>query len=248
MKQDGDDDSTGRVKRKRGILFARDERENVFIVISGPAPDLTEGDAITADEALAWFRDAAPKWPSPEPASTASFVHLLNCLRISEAPNPNGPAEMRIGRVRAAIRTLLTDLPPLIGDARRDLESSQRTGAVNPAIPTRINAFAKLLEASDAVASFLPLRSRRRKRDAPWHEPAKAIASSALAAWRKAGAPRNIGDGNEESPVVFVVCKALVRVGEGHHSHEAIVKALHRHPGSARLTFTLRGPGDNCFP
>lgn len=232
-------------KPQRFTIFAhtRDGRETINMIIwPSPLADLAEGDAITPAEVLGWMRDAAPNWLTPDinSPSLASFTHVLNVLRLTELPqlDTTSPWHQRAERVKKAILTLLEDVPPMIEGDRRGREQARREGR-EPFIPqAHAGAIVRLLQAAEeARGAFLWFTPRTR--DEPWHDDAANIAWRARKVWQSAGR-KSIGS-NPTSPLVKLIAAALVRIGDGERSPDAISKALQRHKGFT-AEFSLNRP------
>src|SRR5215207_9556941 len=96
------------------------------------------GPVITSEHVVGWFRQASRRWPVPtEGEPMAAFLHALNVLRVTkpfqgkqaEREDPRRAEGMeRIRRVKAAIETLVADLPGMVEAAGGNIAADRAKG------------------------------------------------------------------------------------------------------------------------
>jgi hypothetical protein len=193
------------------------------------------GAAITSEQVVGWFQQASRRWPVPsEDEAMAAFLHVLNVLRVTqpfqgkqaEQEDPRRAEGMeRIRRVKAAIETLVADLPVMVEAAGTNIAADRAKGRTPLRDEEQIMRLAVLLEQAKAARGVVMAPEPRHKAQ-PWHDAAMLIGWHVSRILARHGVD-TVGTG-WTGPLGHVVSLALEAVGEGVHDRAAVAKALDR--------------------
>ena len=193
------------------------------------------GAVITSEHVLGWLQQASRRWPVPrEDDNMSAFLHALNVLRVTkpfqgkqaEQEDPRRAEGMkRIRRVKAAIETLVADLPVMVETAGRNIAADRAKGRTPLRDEEQIMRLAVLLEQAKAARGVIMAPEPRHKAQ-PWHDAAMLIEWHMRRILGRHGVD-TVGTG-WTGPLGHVVSLALKAVGEGTHDRAAVAKALDR--------------------
>ncbi len=214
---------------QRVISFERGSggRRIATLKVQEPAGILAaQGNVIPPHEVEGWFMAAAPQ-RDVNSGAVEAMTTSMNMLRVTEPFAPPDPeAAAPVARVKKAITTLLTDLPPLFSNGTRAVAEASATGRQPFISADQVAAIGVLLAAAETARGSFFWPSRRRTRDEEWHDIAALIEFHASSVWCNVG--RSIGGTKPTSPLVKVIQAALGRIGESPRSGDAIAQALVR--------------------
>ena len=193
------------------------------------------GPLITAEHVARWFQQAASRWPLPRDDDyMAAFVRALNVLRVTkpfdskqaEREDPRRAEGMeRIRRVKAAMETLVADLPVMLDAAARKTALARAQWRSPLRDEEHILQLAGLLAQARAARGAIIAPEPRHKAQ-PWHDSAMLIEWHIRRILERHGVDM-VGTG-WNSPLGHAVSLALKAVGEGAHEPAAVAKALER--------------------
>ncbi len=193
------------------------------------------GPVITYEHVVGWFQQASRRWPVPSVDDNMSaFLHALNVLRVTqpfqgkqaEREDPRRAEGMeRIRRVKAAIETLVEDLPGMVERAGWNIAADRAKGRTPMRDEEHIMRLAVLLEQARAAKGVIMAPEPRHKAQ-PWHDAAMLIGWHVSRILARHGVD-TVGTG-WTGPLGHVVSLALEAVGEGAHDRAAVAKALDR--------------------
>lgn len=193
------------------------------------------GPVITSDHVVAWFQQTSRRWPVPsEDDNLSAFLHAINVLRVTK-PFQDKQAERedarraegmeRIRRVKAAIETLVADLPAMVEAAGTNIAADRARGRTPMRDEEQIMRLAALLEVARAASGVI-LAPEPRHKAQPWHDAAMLIEWHVRRILARYGVD-TVGTG-WTGPLGHMVSLALKAVGEGIHDRAAVAKALDR--------------------
>lgn len=122
---------------KRIIVFARNAAGIPAWSIVAPPEARTlaaQGDVITPEEVVAWFKQAAPNWQNPDPTTSAlgTLVSALNLVRVTVESGirqqDGGARAMKLAAANKAVEALNAALPELIEGASAHRKSMLDAG------------------------------------------------------------------------------------------------------------------------
>ncbi len=193
------------------------------------------GAVITSEHVVGWLRQASRRWPVPREDDTMSaFLHALNVLRVTKPfqgkqAEQEGPrrAEVmeRIRRVKAAIETIVADLPVMVEAAGGNIAADRAKGRTPLRDEEQIMRLIALPEQAKAARDVIMAPDQRHKAQ-PWHDAAMLIGRHVSRILARHGVD-TVGTG-WTGPLGHVVSLALEAVGEGIHDRAAVAKALDR--------------------
>ena len=193
------------------------------------------GAVITSEQVVEWLQQASRRWPVlREDEAMAAFLHALNVLRVTkpfqgkqaEHEDPRRAKGMeRIRRVKAAIETLVADLPVMVEAANTNIAADRAKGRTPLRDEEQIMRLAVLLEQAKAARGVIMAPEQRHKAQ-PWHDVAMLIEWHMVRILTRHGVD-TVGTG-WNGPLGHLVSLALKAVGEGTHDPAAVAKALDR--------------------
>lgn len=174
---------------------------------------------LRASDAVAWFREAAPRWHTPSEAQVIRFTREINTLRKQKGKRWT---DQQLAKLRQAAE----DENEIIKMVRGLVERL-------PRVPWLLPSDA-LFKAAERAKRLLGTPKSRGPSGAPWAAGARSIAEWAIRAWEAAGVP-HVSHQTKGGPVSRIVERALIYIeGSAAPDPDTIAKQLERTPPRVR--------------